>query len=167
MIYLWKPKPWGTTTETEVDSFGVTITTTIDKNGNEISVEYSNGEWEKYEYDEQNREIFYNDDDNYWTRKNYVLNKEFITDSWGYASVTTKNENGDKIHFENNEGDWETWKYDENGNVIRYENNEGHVIISEYDEGGNQIYYEINGEVGIDERPDSNKKVRGDYVALT
>jgi len=116
---------------------------------------------------------FKNMEENYGlSEKEYplVLSKLFN------QSVTIKGDrvygtNGNKIYFEDSNGDWAKYEYDTNGNKIYYEYSNGYwnkreydtngkLIYSEYsngswtkygyDDNGNEIYYEDSDGVIID-----------------
>ena len=68
-------------------------------NGYEIYHEYSNGDWEKFEYDKNGNMVYYNYSDGFWKKYEY-------------------DENGNKIYKENSKGYWIKWEYDDNVNKI-------------------------------------------------
>jgi hypothetical protein len=57
-------------------------------------------------YDSNNNEIYYEDSDGYWVKKEY-------------------DSNNNQIYYENSEGDWFKQEYDSNNNRIYYENSTG------------------------------------------
>ncbi len=62
------------------------------------------------------------------------------------------NQNGNRIYYEDSDGDWYKSKYDNNGNEIYFENSDGHWEKSEYDENGKRIYWENRFGVILDKR---------------
>jgi uncharacterized membrane protein len=64
-----------------------------------------------------------------------------------------KDNNGNKIYYEDSYGYWGKSEYDSKGNEISFENSDGFWSKSEYDSDGNEIHYEnSNGEI-VDKRP--------------
>jgi hypothetical protein len=58
----------------------------FDINGNKIYYEYSDGSWEKREYDKQGNKIYYEDSDDSWYKREYHTNGNilYFEDSDGY-----------------------------------------------------------------------------------
>ena len=50
--------------------------------------------------------------------------------------------NGNRIYYENSDGNWIKYEYDPNGNKIYFEDSDGYWIKSEYDANDKEIYYE-------------------------
>ena len=73
---------------------------------------------------------------------NYVLSDIFGEPVEYYEGGNIYNENGNKIYYEDYEGDWYRKEYDENGNKIYFEDSDGYWSKKEYDENGNEIYFE-------------------------
>lgn len=106
----------------------------LDKNGNEIYLETSDGYWVKKKYDSNGNRVYYEDSSGYWYK--------IQCDS-----------NGNEIHYENSKGYWRRSEYDCQGNQIHFESSLGFWWKREYDSKGNVIYFEnSDGEV-IDKRP--------------
>jgi hypothetical protein len=80
-----------------------------DENNNEIYLEDSNGFWWKREYDKNNNEIYYENSDG------YRINREF-------------DKNNNPIYYENSDGDWEKREYDSNNNEVYFETSNGYII---------------------------------------
>jgi hypothetical protein len=80
-----------------------------DKNDNEIYSEYSNGFWNKCEYDDEGNGIYYENSNGYWLKSEY-------------------NDEGNVIYYENSDGFWIKREYDDKVNVIYYENSDGYII---------------------------------------
>ena len=57
-------------------------------------------------YDKNNNEIYWEDSDGYWIKREY-------------------DEDNNKIYYERSDGLWEKWEYDENGNMLYYEDSDG------------------------------------------
>ena len=74
-------------------------------------------------YNENRKEIYFEDTIGDWYRKEY-------------------DENGNIIYRENSDGYWVKHEYDDNGNEIYFENSDGEWVKYEYDQDGNIIYYE-------------------------
>ena len=74
----------------------------------EIIGDYPNGKWARYEYDDNGKDIYYEDSDGYWTKREY-------------------DQMGNEIYWANSDGEWEKRKYDRHGNQIYFENSGGHV----------------------------------------
>ena len=62
-------------------------------------------------YDSNNNEIYFEDSNGDWVKREY-------------------DSNNNKIYFENSYGDWVKWEYDENNNEIYYENSDGVIIVN-------------------------------------
>ena len=80
-----------------------------DTNGKVIYYEYSNGEWEKYEYNTNGNKIYSESSNGYWAK-------------WEYDT------NGNHIYYENSNGKWYKKEYDNQGNEIYYEDSDGLII---------------------------------------
>ncbi len=94
--------------------------------GNEIYSENYNGKmWERYEYDENGNNIYYESSYGHWIKREY-------------------DGNGNEIYVETSDGKWFKYEYDENGNKIYHEYSNGKWIKYEYDNNGNQIYLETS-----------------------
>ena len=85
-------------------------------------------------YDLNDNEIYYEDYDGFWSKKEY-------------------DENNNIIYFENSDGFWKKYEYDSNNNKIYYEDSNGFWSKSEYDSNNNEIYYEDSTGTIIDKRP--------------
>jgi hypothetical protein len=84
--------------------------------------------------DSNGQEIYYEDSDGYWYKKEY-------------------DSNGNEIYYENYNRYWSKREYDSNGNQIYYENSNRYWYKKEYDSNGNLIYYEDSDGIIIDKRP--------------
>ena len=62
----------------------------------------------KFIHDEYGNEIYYEDSDGFWVKKEF-------------------NENGDMTYFEDIRGNWYKYEYDEYNNEIYMENSYGHI----------------------------------------
>ena len=80
-----------------------------DKNGNILYSESPNGNWSKWEYDENDRVIYFV----------YEDSKSKYWEKWEY------NEDGRILYREYDTGKWKKWGYDENGKQIYYEDSDG------------------------------------------
>ena len=80
-----------------------------DSNGNEIYRENSDGSWIKKEYDTNGNKIYFEDSDGYWIKSEY-------------------DSNGNLIYSENSDGYWNKKEYDNNGKLIYYENSDGDIV---------------------------------------
>ena len=105
----------------------------IGEYGKRIYFEYSDGRWEKTEYDDNGNTIYFENSGGYWKKYEY-------------------DENGKITYYGSDDGDWEKREYDENGNLIYYENYGGHWVKREYDKNGNTTYYENSDGVIRDYR---------------
>jgi hypothetical protein len=86
--------------------YGFIKYTVYNINNDEIYVEFSDGNWEKREYDENGNQIYYESSNGKWVKKEY-------------------DDNGNRIYFENSDGYWEKREFDENNNKIYYEDSYG------------------------------------------
>jgi hypothetical protein len=70
---------------------------------------------------------------------------------------TIKDSKGNRIYWENSDGNWIKSEYDSNGNEneIYFEDSTGYWSKSEYDSKGNLIYFENSNGKLIDKRPNS------------
>ena len=84
-------------------------------------------------YNDQGNEIYYEDSDGFWWKKEYDTN-------------------GNNIYYKNSTGGWYKKEYDTNGNNIYRESSDGFWWKKEYDEQGNEIYYENSTGYIIDNR---------------
>ncbi len=99
---------------------------------------YYNGEWTKYEYDENCKKIYEEHSDGY-------------SASWVY------DDKGRAISYANSEGKWEDIERNENGDLIYWEDSDGNWEKNEYDKDGNNTYEEIkNGSVTTIKKFDKN-----------
>jgi len=98
----------------------------IGEYGKIIYFEYSDGRWEKTEYDDNGNTIYFENSGGYWKKYEY-------------------DENGNWIYSKNSYGDWEKMEYDKNGNEIYSERSDGKWFKREYDEYNNLIYYKDSG----------------------
>jgi hypothetical protein len=74
-----------------------------------------------YVYNTNGNEIYREDSDGYWIKREY-------------------NTNDNQIYFEDSDGNWKKREYDNNGNIIYYENSNGRWYKYEYDANGDEIY---------------------------
>jgi len=98
----------------------------IGEYGKRIYFEYSDGRWEKTEYDDNGNTIYFENSGGYWKKYEY-------------------DENGNWIYSKNSYGDWEKMEYDKNGNEIYSERSDGKWFKREYDGYNNLIYYKNSG----------------------
>ena len=80
-----------------------------DSEGNLIYYEYSNGAWEKREYNSKGNEIYWEDSTGAWAKREY-------------------NSEGNEIYWETSDGYWVKREYDSNGNRIYYKNSYGTIV---------------------------------------
>jgi hypothetical protein len=78
----------------------------LDKNGKIIYFEYSNGYWEKCEWDSQGKQIYHESSNGFWAKYEY-------------------DSQGNEIYCENSGGYWGKSEWDSQGNTIYYENSDG------------------------------------------
>jgi hypothetical protein len=74
-----------------------------------------------------------------------ILSKLFndnVTIQYGINDISVYNSNGDKVYYEDSNGEWYKREYDLNGNQIYYEDSDGYWYKIEYDYNGKEIYYE-------------------------
>lgn len=74
-----------------------------DDQGNEVYLEFDDGDWEKYKYDERHNLIYQESSDGYWEKLEY-------------------DERGNHVYSEDSDGHWHKWKFDNEDVVIEYEN---------------------------------------------
>jgi YD repeat-containing protein len=74
-------------------------------------------------YNKKNYEIYWEDSDGYWWKREY-------------------DENGNLLYEENSYGYWTKYEYDDRGNLIYEKDSDGFWYRKEYDKNGNLIYYE-------------------------
>ena len=101
------------------------------------------------------------------------LLKKKLRESFKKFRIELYDSNGNKIYYEDSDGDWckkeydsnnneiyyedsyDYWcrkEYDSNNNEIHYENSDGDWIRMEYDSNNNEIYFESRNGVIIDKR---------------
>jgi YD repeat-containing protein len=93
-------------------------------NDGQVIYHYHFGKWEKYTYDNQGREIFYETDKKYFRKSDWK---------------------GNKLTVENSRGQIDKYTYDESGNVILYTDviNDSTIEYT-YDDYGNEIYRRVD-----------------------
>ena len=74
-----------------------------------ISGDYPNGVWDRFEYDNSGRPIYYDNENGHWVKYEY-------------------DNNGNKIYSETYNGYWNKWEYDQNGKVTYSEDSLGYII---------------------------------------
>jgi hypothetical protein len=62
-----------------------------------------------YLYDTDGKEIYFENSDGYWEKRDY-------------------DSNNNCIYFEDSDGYWSKREFDDNNNIIYYENSDGHII---------------------------------------
>jgi len=77
-------------------------------NHNEIYYEELNGQWEKYEYDENGNIIYSENSYGDWRKYEY-------------------DKNGNEIYREYSDGYWKKWEYDNRGYRIYYKDSTGYI----------------------------------------
>ena len=87
-----------------------------------------------YLYDSNGNEIYFEDSNGYWMKREY-------------------DSNGNSIYFEDSHGYWEKRKYDSNCNKIYFEDSDEYWEKKEYDSNGNEIYFEDSIGCIRDNRP--------------
>jgi uncharacterized protein RhaS with RHS repeats len=130
-----------------------------DNNGKQIYYEDSNGYWERYEYDNNGKQIYFEASDGYWSRHEYDNNGNLIyyENSDGYWERREYDTNGNVIYYEDSDVYWERREFDNNGNEIYSENSDGNWSRHEYDNNGNLIYFvDSDGNI-VDNRPVINE----------
>jgi hypothetical protein len=151
MIYLWKPKPYKTTTEEFDEGLGHITTYVLDSNNNVILESKDTGSWTKFEYNSEGDLLFYLTSEGFWNKTTYVDNIVYFEDSDGEKIKSILDERGNTLYYEDNEGFWERCEYDQNNNItylLDYNNNE---TWYEYRDG-EMVYYKTNDEVRFDIR---------------
>ena len=96
-----------------------------DKKGDLIYHEFSNGFWEKSEYDSQGNVIYFENSDGFWEKTEY-------------------NYKGNKIYYEISDGFWTKWEYDSEGNEIYYEDSDDQIVDNRHKPSENKVI-EIDG----------------------
>ena len=117
----------------------------IDKNGNQIYFEDSDGYWSKRKFDSNGKGIYFETSNGSWAKYEY-------------------NSDGKEIYYENSTGYWVKWGYDSNGNEIYWEDSDGYWRKREFDSKGNKIYLENLNGVVIDNQP--NPSCEGKIVEI-
>ena len=69
---------------------------------------------------------------------------------------TIKDKNGNRIYFEDSNGDWWKREFDSNGKEFFFKNCKGHWYKKEYDSNGNVIYCEYSYGFWYKREYDSN-----------
>jgi len=64
-----------------------------------------------------------------------------------------KDEKGNELYYENDEGYWSRGEFDSNNKITYFENSEGYWSKSEYDASGKEVYYEDTDGIDFDIRP--------------
>ena len=143
----------------------------IYENNNLLYWEESNGNWDKFEYDEdysnpsysvnsegKSRGVSvhrYNDNDIHTIAKflnvskfPFVINDEngniIYKEEKSEYWFKRKYENGMKVYYENSNGSWVEWRYDEEGRNIHYGTSEMYIEHREYDNQGQLTYFGNN-----------------------
>jgi len=80
--------------------------TVKDKGCNEIYYEDSDGYWRKREYDTNSNEIYYENGGGYWRKRQHDTNGKiiYLVDSGGFWYKCEYDIDGNKIYFENSDG---------------------------------------------------------------
>jgi hypothetical protein len=81
----------------------------FDSNYMEIYYEDSNGYWDKKEYDDNGNVIYLEDSNGYWDKREY-------------------DENNNLIYLEYSNGKWNKWIYNEDGTLHCYEESTGNNV---------------------------------------
>ena len=84
--------------------------------------------------DKNNNEIYFEDSDGYWWKREY-------------------DSNNNSIYYETSDGGWVKREYDSNNNRIYWENSNGYWVKQEFDSNNNEIYSEDSYGYIIDKRP--------------
>ena len=64
-----------------------------------------------------------------------------------------RNDRGNVIYLEYDDGYWARWEHNSEGRVIYYENSNKFWAKREYNEKGNEIYFENSSGIIMDNRP--------------
>ena len=80
-------------------------------------------------------------------------NKIYFEDLDGFWCKREFDSSGNKIYFETVDGYWTRREYDSNGNQIYFEDSDGFWYRKEYDSNGYEIYFEDSSGLIIDKRP--------------
>ena len=72
------------------------------------------GHWEKFVYDTNNNEIYWEDSNSNWVKQEY-------------------DEQGNTIYWEDNTGFWYKYEYYSNGNLMYYETSNGDIIDNRHE----------------------------------
>ena len=121
---------------------------------NDFYYENSHGHWKKWEYDDNDNQIYEGTYDGYWEKREFDKNGNeiYISDSNGGWFKREYDENGRVIYNEDSDGIWVKREYDENGRKIYEESDNGYWWKREYDENGKILYYENSRGVIRDNR---------------
>ena len=109
-----------------------------------IKVEYPNGGWKKYEYDDHNNIIKKEavaESLGMWCTCAYDVNNNLIKEEYTHQLLTAAeyNANGDKINKERSNVYWRKYEYDTDDNLINVESSTGYGRKFEYDDHSNII----------------------------
>ena len=80
-----------------------------DKNNNQIYYEDSDGYWSKREFDSNNNQIYWEDSIGFWIKREF-------------------DKNNNEIYWEDSIGYWEKQEFDKNNNQIYFEDSDGYII---------------------------------------
>ncbi len=85
-----------------------------------------------YIYDENYNEIYRENSDGYWAKREYDENNGVVyyEDSLGYYASVIYDKNSNMLFRETSNGFWEKHEYDENNNEVYYEDSTGVIIDS-------------------------------------
>ena len=146
----------------------------FDKNGNLIYIEYTNGQWTKFKYSENNilmyketsngkkqkfdkngNEIYYEFGD-YWEKHEYNNNGQlvFYEDSTGIKKIRKYNNNNQEICFEEYYEDekekfWKKTNYDSKGRLIFEQYSDGIAYAYEYYKNETRKYQQYQDEITL------------------
>jgi hypothetical protein len=142
-----------------------------DGNGNLIYLEYDDGYWAKWEHDSEGRETYYQNSHSFWAKREYdnkgkeiyfensdgeirdnppqelpkaVAVEKTIAQTLGIKKFPfdIKDETGNLIYIENEDGFWKRWERNKNFKLIYCENSNDFWAKWKYDEQGHEIYFE-------------------------
>jgi len=79
--------------------------------------------------DSKNNQIYWEDSDGYWAKREYDSNGEVIywENSDGFCEKREYDSKGKQIYLENSSGFWTKYEYDSDGNLIYFEDSNGTI----------------------------------------
>ena len=102
-------------------------------------------------WDEYGNEIYIEDYDGFWLRREYNDNGNKIYEEDSDGNKWEYNDKGKTIYYESYDG-WVKYEYDDRGYLLYSENSNGYWVKREYDNDGNMVYDESSNGLIRDNR---------------